>query len=103
MKRDLVFEAPRRGLPPRHLADLDAVGRAAAVAELGLPPFRAKQLAQQYYARLLADPNYPLLSRAFGSSFSPGSTFKLITSSAALAASADAASLVSRRSGVRVA
>ncbi|MCB0946936.1 MAG: 23S rRNA (adenine(2503)-C(2))-methyltransferase RlmN, partial [Mycobacterium sp.] len=42
---------------PRHLADLDAVGRAAAVAELGLPPFRAKQLAQQYYARLLADPN----------------------------------------------
>ena len=42
MKRDLVFEAPRRGLPPRHLADLDAVGRAAAVAELGLPPFRAK-------------------------------------------------------------
>jgi len=57
MKRDLVFEAPRRGLPPRHLADLDAVGRAAAVAELGLPPFRAKQLAQQYYARLLADPH----------------------------------------------
>ncbi len=57
MKRDLVFEAPRRGLPPRHLADLDAVGRAAAVAELGLPPFRANQLAQQYYARLLADPH----------------------------------------------
>ncbi len=57
MKRDLVFEAPRRGLPPRHLADLDAVGRAAVVAELGLPPFRANQLAQQYYARLLADPH----------------------------------------------
>ena len=56
MKQELVFEAPRRALPPRHLADLDAEGRAAAVAELGLPGFRAKQLAQQYYGRLLADP-----------------------------------------------
>ncbi|APE15667.1 23S rRNA (adenine(2503)-C(2))-methyltransferase RlmN [Mycobacterium sp. WY10] len=56
MKQELVFEAPRRGLPPRHFADLDADGRAAAVAELGLPAFRAKQLAQQYYGRLLADP-----------------------------------------------
>ncbi|HPX36316.1 MAG TPA: 23S rRNA (adenine(2503)-C(2))-methyltransferase RlmN [Mycobacterium sp.] len=56
MKQDLVFEAPRRGLPPRHFADLDAAGRAAAVAELGLPAFRAKQLANQYYGRLVADP-----------------------------------------------
>ncbi|WP_099023512.1 23S rRNA (adenine(2503)-C(2))-methyltransferase RlmN [Mycolicibacterium palauense] len=55
-KPQLVFEAPRRGLPARHLADLDAAGRAAAVAELGLPSFRAKQLAQQYYGRLVADP-----------------------------------------------
>lgn len=56
MKQELVFDAPRRALPPRHLADLDAAGRAAAVAELGLPAFRANQLAQQYYGRLLADP-----------------------------------------------
>ena len=56
MKHELVFEAPRRALPPRHLADLDAEGRTAAVTELGLPAFRAKQLAQQYYGRLLADP-----------------------------------------------
>ncbi len=55
MKQELIFEAPRRGLPPRHFADLDADGRAAAVAELGLPAFRAKQLATQYYGRLLAD------------------------------------------------
>jgi 23S rRNA (adenine2503-C2)-methyltransferase len=41
---------------PRHLADLDEVGRAAAVADLGLPAFRAKQLAHQYYHRLIADP-----------------------------------------------
>ncbi|HYB37009.1 MAG TPA: 23S rRNA (adenine(2503)-C(2))-methyltransferase RlmN [Mycobacterium sp.] len=56
MTQQLVFEAPRRRLPPRHLADLDAAGREAAVAELGLPAFRAKQLAQQYYGRLTADP-----------------------------------------------
>lgn len=56
MKSELVFEAPRRGLPPRHFADLDAAGRAAAVVELGLPAFRAKQLANQYYGRLVADP-----------------------------------------------
>jgi 23S rRNA (adenine2503-C2)-methyltransferase len=56
MKQELVFEAPRRGMPPRHLADLDAEGRVQAVAELGLPKFRAKQLAHQYYGRLIADP-----------------------------------------------
>ena len=56
MTQQLVFDAPRRALPPRHLADLDAAGRAAAVAELGLPAFRAKQLAHQYYGRLTADP-----------------------------------------------
>lgn len=52
----LVFDAPRRALPPRHFADLDEAGRAAAVAELGLPAYRAKQLAHQYYGRLIADP-----------------------------------------------
>ncbi|OBK12877.1 23S rRNA (adenine(2503)-C(2))-methyltransferase RlmN [Mycobacterium asiaticum] len=57
MVQQLVFDAPRRGKPPRHLADLDADGRAAAVSELGLPAFRAKQLAHQYYGRLIADPH----------------------------------------------
>ncbi|MGN2636873.1 23S rRNA (adenine(2503)-C(2))-methyltransferase RlmN [Nocardia takedensis] len=52
----LVFDAPRRGMPPRHLADLDADGRTAVMAELGLPKFRADQIARQYYARLEADP-----------------------------------------------
>jgi 23S rRNA (adenine2503-C2)-methyltransferase len=56
MVQQLIFEAPGRGKPPRHLADLDEQGRAAAVAELGLPAFRAKQLAHQYYGRLIADP-----------------------------------------------
>ena len=52
----LVFDAQRRAMPPRHLADLDEGGRAAAVADLGLPAFRGKQLANQYYGRLIADP-----------------------------------------------
>jgi 23S rRNA (adenine2503-C2)-methyltransferase len=56
MKQELVFEAPRRALPPRHLADLDEAERIEAVAALGLPAFRAKQLAHQYYGRLIADP-----------------------------------------------
>ena len=43
-------------MPPRHFADLDADGRVTAVTELGLPAFRAKQLANQYYGRLVADP-----------------------------------------------
>ncbi|WP_375484154.1 23S rRNA (adenine(2503)-C(2))-methyltransferase RlmN [uncultured Mycobacterium sp.] len=56
MTQQVVFDAPRRGLPPRHFADLDAAGRVAAVTELGLPAYRAKQLAHQYYGRLIADP-----------------------------------------------
>ncbi len=52
----LVFDAPKRGLPPRHLADLDAAGRLAAVVGMGLPAFRADQLARQYYGRLTGDP-----------------------------------------------
>src|SRR5882724_6558888 len=56
MSLPLVFDAPRCAMPPRHLADLDEAGRAAAVADLGLPAFRGKQLANQYYGRLIADP-----------------------------------------------
>jgi 23S rRNA (adenine2503-C2)-methyltransferase len=52
----LVFDAPRRGLPPRHLADLSADERCAAVATLGERPFRARQLSHHYFARLTADP-----------------------------------------------
>ncbi|KAA9149979.1 23S rRNA (adenine(2503)-C(2))-methyltransferase RlmN [Amycolatopsis acidicola] len=52
----LVFEAPRRGLPPRHLADLTVAERAEAVAELGEKPFRAKQLSNHYFSRLTVDP-----------------------------------------------
>lgn len=56
MPQELVFEAPRRGLPPTHFADLDGDARTAAVVGLGMPAFRAKQLAAQYYGRLIGDP-----------------------------------------------
>jgi len=46
----------RRTRPPRHLADLDAAARRAAVAELGLPAYRADQLSRHYFGRLEADP-----------------------------------------------
>jgi 23S rRNA (adenine2503-C2)-methyltransferase len=52
----LVFDAPRRGLPPTHLADLDRAGRREAVAALGEPAFRADQLSRHYFSRLSADP-----------------------------------------------
>ncbi|SNR72470.1 23S rRNA m(2)A-2503 methyltransferase [Haloechinothrix alba] len=51
----LVFDAPRRGMPPRHLADLTMPARAEAVAELGEKPFRAKQLSHHYFSRLTTD------------------------------------------------
>ncbi|ASR34779.1 23S rRNA (adenine(2503)-C(2))-methyltransferase RlmN [Prauserella marina] len=52
----LVFDAPRRGLPQRHLADLSPEERSEAVVALGERAFRAKQLSNHYFARLTVDP-----------------------------------------------
>jgi 23S rRNA (adenine2503-C2)-methyltransferase len=53
----LVFDEPRgRRKPPRHLADLSAQERKDLVTELGLPGFRARQLATHYFSRLVDDP-----------------------------------------------
>jgi len=43
----------RRPAPPRHLADLTPQQRREAVADLGEPPFRARQLAVHYFQHLL--------------------------------------------------
>jgi 23S rRNA (adenine2503-C2)-methyltransferase len=63
----LVFEAPRRTKPPRHLADLTRAEARAAVVELGQPAFRADQLARHFYAGV-TDPeqmtDLPAASRA---------------------------------------
>ncbi len=50
MTLPLVFDAPTRSLPPRHLADLDAPARRAAVLELGEKAFRAEQLSRHYFS-----------------------------------------------------
>lgn len=53
----LVFDEPRgRKKPPQHLADLDPAGRKALLVEMGLPGFRAKQVATHYFSRLADDP-----------------------------------------------
>jgi 23S rRNA (adenine2503-C2)-methyltransferase len=52
----LTFTAPRRAKPPRHLADLDPAQRADVVRDLGLPTYRARQLATHYFERLVDDP-----------------------------------------------
>ncbi|MBM0260867.1 23S rRNA (adenine(2503)-C(2))-methyltransferase RlmN [Micromonospora sp. 4G55] len=51
-------DAPGRrpAMPPRHLADLDLPGRQALVTELGEPAFRAKQVSNHYFGRLVRDP-----------------------------------------------
>jgi 23S rRNA (adenine2503-C2)-methyltransferase len=52
----LVFDPPRRGKPPRHLADLTAAERREAVAALGLPAYRADQLSRHYFGALRRRP-----------------------------------------------
>lgn len=52
----LDFSFPKRGLPPKHFADLSEQQRIDALAELGLPKFRANQIARHYYERYEADP-----------------------------------------------
>lgn len=54
-KLPLVFAAPRRGQPPRHLVDLDADGRKQAVVAAGQPGYRASQLARHYFGGLTRD------------------------------------------------
>ena len=49
---ELVFAAPRRAKPPRHLADLSPAERESVVVELGHPAFRARQLSTHYFGRL---------------------------------------------------
>ncbi|MCW2572309.1 MAG: rRNA ((2503)-C2)-methyltransferase [Frankiales bacterium] len=46
----LVFDPPKRGLPPQHLVDLDVAQRRVAVVALGEKPFRAEQLSRHWFA-----------------------------------------------------
>jgi len=52
----LQFAAPKRGMPPVHLADLTPEQRVEKVKELGMPGFRAKQLEKHYFEHFTSDP-----------------------------------------------
>lgn len=52
----LTFTAPRRGKPPRHLADLALGERREAAVALGHPAYRATQLSTHYFERLVDRP-----------------------------------------------
>jgi 23S rRNA (adenine2503-C2)-methyltransferase len=54
---ELTLVAPRRGKPPRHLADLTIEERRAVTQELGHPAFRANQLSKHYFEHLTRDPD----------------------------------------------
>ena len=49
---ELTLVAPRRGKPPRHLADLELAERRAWLVELGQSAFRADQISRHYFERL---------------------------------------------------
>ena len=51
------MQAPRRGMPPRHLADLTPAERKDAVEALGHRGFRAGQLSRHYFERLVDSPD----------------------------------------------
>ncbi|MFT4123502.1 MAG: 23S rRNA (adenine(2503)-C(2))-methyltransferase RlmN [Microbacteriaceae bacterium] len=52
----LQFDAPRRGKPPVHWADLTPEERIARVEALGAPRFRARQLSTHYFRNHTDDP-----------------------------------------------
>ncbi|MGV1035834.1 MAG: 23S rRNA (adenine(2503)-C(2))-methyltransferase RlmN [Candidatus Nanopelagicales bacterium] len=50
-------KATARGVkPPRHLSDLEIADRKQVISDLGLPGFRADQVARHWYGRLSDDP-----------------------------------------------
>mgnify|MGYP001056313267 CR=1 FL=1 len=51
----LNFKSPRVAQPQQHLADMTMDERIAAVEEMGLPAFRAKQLSNHYFTRYHTD------------------------------------------------
>ena len=52
----LPLLTPKFGMPPKHFADLSSEERIEALKSLGLPKFRADQIARHYYGKFEADP-----------------------------------------------
>lgn len=51
----LQFNEVKRGKPPVHLADLTIEERTERIKELGMPGFRAKQIATHYFSHYTSD------------------------------------------------
>ncbi|MGO1290956.1 23S rRNA (adenine(2503)-C(2))-methyltransferase RlmN [Brevibacterium linens] len=51
----LNFKSARVKQPPQHLADMTMDERIAAVTEMGLPSFRAKQISTHYFSHYVTD------------------------------------------------
>ncbi len=51
----LQFAAPKKGMPPAHLADMTPEQRVDKVKSLGLPGFRAGQLEKHYFEHYTSD------------------------------------------------
>jgi 23S rRNA (adenine2503-C2)-methyltransferase len=51
----LQFNEVKRGKPPVHLADLTIQERTERIKELGIPGFRAKQIATHYFSHYTSD------------------------------------------------
>ncbi len=65
MNLPLVFDAPRKGKPPRHLADLDREARRRLLTERGEPAYRADQLSRWYFRGREGEPtDVPAKDRA---------------------------------------
>ena len=54
---ELQMVAPKKGMPPLHLVDLDLAGRKEKFKELGLSGFRADQVSRHWFARLSDNPS----------------------------------------------
>jgi 23S rRNA (adenine2503-C2)-methyltransferase len=52
----LQFSEVKPGKPPVHLADLSISERTARIEELGIPGYRAKQIATHYFSHYTSDP-----------------------------------------------
>ena len=55
MATDLLFQ-PKRGKPPKHLADFDVEKWPEVAAEFSIQPFRVKQIARHYFTRHTSNP-----------------------------------------------
>jgi 23S rRNA (adenine2503-C2)-methyltransferase len=52
----LQFSEVKRGKPPVHLADLSIAERTERIKELGIPGYRAKQIATHYFTHYTSNP-----------------------------------------------